>query len=395
MQLLSVRFHVILVFLFLLVISQSARVFSAPDPALLLEDAHYLKPSYTYISPNYHQLTSEEKQDIVTILVVDGGGVFGIMPAQILEKLENDTSKPSSSLFDIMAGTSTGSIVTTSLSVPNKMGTPAYSASDLVQLYINDSGSIFHASLAYNLYSLWGLIHPKFKNNNFLNYLDKRYGNLTLSQLMTTVIVPCGLMLKESPYWFNSLSAKRHPADDFFVKDVVAAATATPSLFKPYLIFNKNKTRFNYAIDGAMIANNPTLQAYFYAKTNFPHKKYVIVSLGTGSYQESKDASQPSIFENLGLINGLLPTFSLSFTLQAQQTDQQMRRAAVTQPEFIMAYYRFNIRLNPKDFNSSSFYDGSASNIENIQNTGEKMLKTNKQSLKGLATILNEIKKNN
>ena len=395
MQLLLVRFHVILIFLFIQLISQSVGVYSVPNPLLINEEDYYLHPSYAYISPNYHQLSSQEKQDIITVLVVDGGGVFGIMPAQVLEQLENDTSKPSSSLFDIMAGTSTGSIVTISLAVPNKMGTPAYSASDLIQLYRNYSDSIFHASLLYKFHSLWGLIHPKFQNNVFLNYLCKQYGNLTLSQLMTTVIVPCGLLLKESPYWFNSLSAKRHPADDFLLKDVVAAATATPSLFKPYLIFNKNKTRFNYAIDGAMFANNPTLQAYFDAMLYFPYRKFVIVSLGTGYYEESKDLSHPSIFENLGFIDGLLPTFDLSFKLQAQQTDRQMRRIVNKQPKLIMAYYRFNVELDSKEFKSFSYYDGSVTNIKNIENKGKEMLKKNNQSLNDLVKILNEIKNSN
>jgi uncharacterized protein len=45
------------------------------------------------------------------ILSIDGGGIRGIIPAMVLAWLERHTGKPAASLFDLIAGTSTGGIL--------------------------------------------------------------------------------------------------------------------------------------------------------------------------------------------------------------------------------------------------------------------------------------------
>ena len=48
---------------------------------------------------------------IVRILSLDGGGIRGIIPARILERIEEATGKSASDLFHLIAGTSTGGIL--------------------------------------------------------------------------------------------------------------------------------------------------------------------------------------------------------------------------------------------------------------------------------------------
>ena len=65
-----------------------------------------------------------------TILSIDGGGIRGIIPARILELIEAKTGRPIASLFDMVAGTSTGGILALGLTKPNAGRTgPALSAS--------------------------------------------------------------------------------------------------------------------------------------------------------------------------------------------------------------------------------------------------------------------------
>lgn len=45
------------------------------------------------------------------ILSIDGGGIRGIIPAKWLEKLEESFGRPLHECFDLVAGTSTGSLV--------------------------------------------------------------------------------------------------------------------------------------------------------------------------------------------------------------------------------------------------------------------------------------------
>ncbi|WP_366558401.1 patatin-like phospholipase family protein [Okeania sp. SIO3B5] len=45
------------------------------------------------------------------ILCLDGGGIRGVMPARILEKIEEQLGGRLKDHFDLIAGTSTGSIL--------------------------------------------------------------------------------------------------------------------------------------------------------------------------------------------------------------------------------------------------------------------------------------------
>ena len=52
------------------------------------------------------------------ILSIDGGGIRGVISAVLLEKMEELTGRPVSSLFDMIAGTSTGGIIAAALATP-------------------------------------------------------------------------------------------------------------------------------------------------------------------------------------------------------------------------------------------------------------------------------------
>ena len=85
--------------------------------------------AFTLNSPD----SSRHKQ--FRILSVDGGGVRGVIPARILQAIEEQTAKSISELFDLVIGTSTGGLVVLALVTPNKDGTPTYKAADLVKFY--------------------------------------------------------------------------------------------------------------------------------------------------------------------------------------------------------------------------------------------------------------------
>ncbi|NBP06476.1 MAG: hypothetical protein EBV15_09745, partial [Bacteroidetes bacterium] len=50
-------------------------------------------------------------EDNKLILCLDGGGMRGILSIQLLKSLEKVTGMPAYSLFDMVAGTSTGAII--------------------------------------------------------------------------------------------------------------------------------------------------------------------------------------------------------------------------------------------------------------------------------------------
>jgi patatin-like phospholipase/acyl hydrolase len=80
------------------------------------------------------------------ILSIDGGGVRGIIPARLLQALEERTQKPVHQLFDLIVGTSTGGLIALALSCPTTENKPRYSAKNVVDFYLKQSPLIFPRS---------------------------------------------------------------------------------------------------------------------------------------------------------------------------------------------------------------------------------------------------------
>jgi len=88
---------------------------------------------------------------IVTVLSIDGGGVRGIIPGTILAFLEaklQELDGPDARVadyFDVVAGTSTGGLVTAMLTAPDKEGRPLFAAKEINDFYLKHSPKIFPA----------------------------------------------------------------------------------------------------------------------------------------------------------------------------------------------------------------------------------------------------------
>ncbi|CAI8606704.1 unnamed protein product [Vicia faba] len=89
----------------------------------------------------------------VSILSIDGGGIKGILPTVILEYLENalqsvsrDEKAALADYFDVIAGTSTGGIITGLLTTPNPNDTsrPLFTTKQILQFYLEFGPSIFN-----------------------------------------------------------------------------------------------------------------------------------------------------------------------------------------------------------------------------------------------------------
>ncbi|GKC59031.1 patatin-like protein 2 [Tanacetum coccineum] len=95
--------------------------------------------------------------NLITVLSIDGGGIRGLIPAIILEFLETELQKldgPEARIadyFDIIAGTSTGGLITAMLTapdnkVPNDKNTnkrPLFAAKDIKEFYLQNCPKIF------------------------------------------------------------------------------------------------------------------------------------------------------------------------------------------------------------------------------------------------------------
>lgn len=218
------------------------------------------------------------------ILSIDGGGIRGIIPAVILGEIERTTGKPISSLFDLIAGTSTGGILALGLAKPKLDGLPEFSAQELVSLYESEGSKIFYRSLLHRILSLERLSNAKYQTKGLEEVLNKYFGETMLSEALTDVVVPSYDIEKRLPIYFTSYFARERPGFDHKMRFVAQSTSSAPTYFKPFKLRTTSGVGYLSVIDGGVFANNPTLTAL--AEATGTHgariSDLVIVSLGTG-----------------------------------------------------------------------------------------------------------------
>jgi uncharacterized protein len=239
--------------------------------------------------------------EIIRILSMDGGGIRGIIPARLLQRIEDGTGKPASELFHLIAGTSTGGILGCGLA----RGKPAR---EIAQLYADRGGEIFHRSLWDKVTTIDGLSNPDYDAGPLEAILAQVLGDAWLSDVRgADLLVPSyaiqlpheqpgdglGLLVPRAPYFFKSWKANGSNIDpgdkpaelDFRLRDIARATSAAPTYFPPALIRSRAGEQFGM-IDGGVFANNPSMCALVSAYRLFPEaKNFIVVSLGTGSLE--------------------------------------------------------------------------------------------------------------
>src|SRR5580700_3740852 len=111
----------------------------------------------------------------VRILSIDGGGIRGIIPARLLQRIEEGTGKPARDLFHLIAGTSTGGIIGCGL-------LKGKTAAEMAQLYSDEGGDIFHRSLWDKVTTIDGLTNPDYDAGPLEEILARELGETWLSE---------------------------------------------------------------------------------------------------------------------------------------------------------------------------------------------------------------------
>ena len=269
------------------------------------------------------------------ILSIDGGGIRGIVPGQVLialeDKLQKKTGDPNARIadyFDFFAGTSTGGILTCILLCPSETDpTKArFSAKEAVDLYVKNGGDIFSRSFFYKIISGDGILNAKYQVNEISKYLTEYFAELKLSQLLKPCIVTSyDIGRRQTKFFAQQDKAKVGDEGDFYVKDVCRATSAAPTYFQTELI--KSISGEDYAcIDGGVFANNPTLCAYSEVRnaTGDPTAKDMfVVSIGTGSQEQPYQYDKA---KDWGAVGWVRPVIDIMMSGAAEVTDYHMNK---------------------------------------------------------------------
>jgi patatin-like phospholipase/acyl hydrolase len=298
-------------------------------------------------------------QRIWRILSIDGGGIRGIIPANILAFIEERTGKPISQLFDLIAGTSTGGILTLGLTKPNAFGKPEFTARQLCQKYEQDIPHIFR-----NPQSWWGnLLTPKYRSIAFQQILKNSLGDCRLKNALTDVLIPCYDIEHRLPYMFKSRLARQSSEYDFQIRDVALATSATPTLFHPVEIPRSSDGRLVCLVDGGVFANNPAIYAFSEIKSMVAGQddKYFLVSLGTGKSIRPLTNELVSLW---GYVHWSRPMIELVFESISESVHEQMKNLLPVAGE--QQYYRLQI-----DIPAESNHAIDNSSVRNMQVLGQ------------------------
>ncbi|KAI3684756.1 hypothetical protein L6452_33982 [Arctium lappa] len=270
--------------------------------------------------------------NLITILSIDGGGVRGIIPSVILGFLENELQKLDgenarlADYFDVIAGTSTGGLVTAMLTTPDEENRPVFSAKDVKDFYLEHCPKIFPHDgnpLAPATKVVKALSGPKHNGEHLHKVIREKLQEKRLHDALTNVVIPTFDIKYLQPTIFSSYQLKKNPSLDAKLSDICIGTSAAPT-YLPSHSFQiedpggKLVRDFNL-IDGGVAANNPTLVAIsevtkeitrgspnFFPIKPTEYGRFLVLSLGTGSleFQERYDATKSSNWGILGWLTG-------------------------------------------------------------------------------------------
>jgi hypothetical protein len=245
------------------------------------------------------------------ILSLDGGGIRGALTLEYLAAIEDMLRKRQSDeklvlcdYFDLIGGTSTGSIIAAGLAC-------GLSVDNLKQIYATLGASAFQAG-AFSGFRLPGVLTPKFPSGPLKQALDNQLGaDTTLGgdKVRTGLMVMTKRLDTGSPWPLNNCGRGKYAAQDgaLVLSDVVRASTAAPTYFEPeqIAIHSRGGSVVNgQFVDGGVSPHNdPALQLLMLAalegygfRWRTGKDQLLIISVGTGSYKSASPSS--------GLIGG-------------------------------------------------------------------------------------------
>ncbi|MEM9216459.1 MAG: patatin-like phospholipase family protein [Cyanobacteria bacterium P01_F01_bin.150] len=265
------------------------------------------------------------------ILSLDGGGIRGVLSARILKEVEKtlkeQTNQSLHDYFDLIAGTSTGSILAAGIAC-------GMTANQLINIYQEEGHNIFLKSVRQQrkwrfLGKLLGnrVLYPHKKGMNGLSQVLKRHLIHPASGKCPTIgtikhpnlLILAYDVLSRNTTWFSNDPANENSwYSNLGLWQICSASASAPTYFPPYELpyYGQDNQKLPH-IDGGVSANAPELVAIAHAllisqrdpNNQLSMNDISVLSIGTGrttrpyTYDEIKKWGQldwvmnlPSIF---------------------------------------------------------------------------------------------------
>jgi predicted acylesterase/phospholipase RssA len=279
-------------------------------------------------------MSTEDKRDgkgTRKLLALDGGGIRGMITLEVLAKIEGELQNKLgrddkfvlANYFDYIAGTSTGAIIATCLSLGMRVD-------EIRDFYIDSGPAMFDKTNLIRRY-----VHNKFHDRKLAGKLQdviaKKTGEpqatLGCEALQTYLLLILRNASTDSPWPISNNPAAKYNARTRDVSNLelplwqlVRASTAAPTYFPPEVItirdHQNNEHDFVFVDGGVTMYNNPAFQLFLMA-TVAPYNlrwpagedRMLVVSVGTGSAARANEHLSPdemNIIYNAGSIPSAL-----------------------------------------------------------------------------------------
>ena len=230
------------------------------------------------------------------ILSLDGGGIRGALTLGFLQRIETllreRHGRPDLRLcdyFDLIGGTSTGSIIAACLAI-------GMDTAKIKDLYLNLGGKVFGSKKVKQ----W---EARFNSGPLEEQLENFFGDITLGdEAIQTGICIVTKRADTGSTW----PLINHPKGKFFnenrnilLRNAVRASAAAPVFFEPIAIDLGGGQSGAFIDGGVSMANNPALQLFLVATLRgFPFRwatgedKLLLASVGTGMWDLRGDPAK-------------------------------------------------------------------------------------------------------
>lgn len=276
------------------------------------------------------------------ILSIDGGGIRGVIPAEIFSKIESEVNAPIYEYFDLICGTSTGAIIALALAT----GKPAL---EIIEMYTSNAESIFPKKkqtlfLMTRVVFGRGFIYDSAPLKKILTEFYRKDNDiLRMKDALVRLCIPTIDITGGRVKVYKTPHKVIKPAEKILIDDmnkklyeISLTSSAAPVFFRPY------KMESSYYVDGGLWGNNPSLVGITEAvRIGYDLKHIKLLSLGTGSavYQIDENKARKMNVWNWG---GGKKLVQLSFEVQSE--------AVVNQMNCILdenQYLRLDQKINP------------------------------------------------
>jgi len=243
------------------------------------------------------------------ILALDGGGIRGALTLGYLEKIEQVLRErhgnPNLKLceyFDLIGGTSTGSIIAAGLAI-------GMSASEVKKMYLELGDEVFSKN---SFLRRW--IQSSFDAESLRAKLKEVFGEITLgSDKIKTGLCIVAKRADTDSTWYllNHPEGKYYKHNEgMLLRRAIRASTAAPTYFDPEEI-DVGFGQIGVFVDGGMsMANNPALALFLIATLkgyNFNwatgEDNLLVVSIGTGVWNDRNGVDAITGYNKLNWAN--------------------------------------------------------------------------------------------